>query len=245
VLVEACVDSVESALAAVRGGAGRVELCAALVEGGTTPSEGTIALARERLEAPLFVLVRPRAGDFLYGADELEVMRRDIAAAKRIGADGVVIGALTPGGDVDVDALAPLVELARPLRVTFHRAFDLAREQEAALAALLSLGVDRVLTSGAAPTALAGADRIAALVRQAGDRIAVLAGGGITESTAAEVVSRTGVREVHVRCAVRVASGMRFRREGVPFGKPYEPDEYSWLASSESRIDAVVQVLSR
>ena len=246
VLVEACVDSVESAAAAQAGGAGRVELCDNLLEGGTTPSAGTIAVARERLTTiPLFVLVRPRGGDFLYGEAELDVMRRDIALARSLGADGVVTGALTPDGEVDVARTRRLVEHARPLRVTFHRAFDLTRDPAAALEAVVESGCDRVLTSGAAPNALAGLATIAALVRQAAGRIVILAGGGITEESAARVARETGVREVHVRGAVRVESAMRFRRPGITVGKPSTPDEYARTVTDAARIRAVVEAVGR
>ena len=245
VLVEACVDSVESAAAAQAGGAGRVELCDNLLEGGTTPSAGTIAVARERLTTiPLFVLVRPRGGDFLYSEGELDVMRRDIELARSLGADGVVTGALTPDGEVDVARTRMLVEHARPLRVTFHRAFDLTRDPAAALEAVVESGCDRVLTSGAAPGALAGLATIAALVRQAAGRLVVLAGGGITEESAARVARETGVREVHVRGAVRVESAMRFRRPGIAFGKPSTPDEYARTVTDPDRIRRVVEAVA-
>src|SRR6266404_117614 len=157
VLVEACVDSIESALAAVRGGAHGIELCANLVEGGTTPSAGTLAVCRERLDIPIHVLVRPRGGDFLYTAAEFTVMLEDIRRAKQAGAEGVVTGALRAGGEIDTDRTRELIGAARPLRVTFHRAFDVCRDPAAALEALIVLGVDRVLTSGQAATAPQGA----------------------------------------------------------------------------------------
>ncbi len=240
VLVEACVDTVESALAAAAGGAGRVELCANLVEGGTTPSAGAIALARERLGLPLFVLVRPRGGDFLYDADEVAVMRRDVEATRRLGADGVVVGALTPDGRVDAAVTRALVDAARPMRVTFHRAFDAARDAAEALEALVALGVDRVLTAGGAPSALDGAAALGRLVRQAGGRLAVLAGGGLTAETVGRVVAASGVREVHVRGAERVESAMRFRRAGVAVGRPYSPDAFTRVVTSADRIRDVV-----
>ena len=241
VLVEACVDTVEGAEAAEAGGAGRVELCDNLLEGGTTPSAGTIAVARERVAIPLFVLIRPRGGDFLYTDAELEVMRRDVALAAALGADGVVLGALTPDGDVDVERAAEMIERARPMRVTFHRAFDLARDAAAALEALAALGVDRVLTSGAAPSAVQGAETIAALVRQSAGRVAVMAGGGVTHENAGPLVRATGVREVHVRGAVRTESAMRFRRPGIAFGKPHVPDEYARTVTAAERIRLVVE----
>jgi copper homeostasis protein len=240
VLVEACVDTPESALAAQAGGAGRVELCANLVEGGTTPSAGMIAVTRERLSVPLFVIVRPRGGDFLYSSDEVDVMRRDIAVAASLGAAGVVLGALTADGEVDMATTRQLLEDARPMQVTFHRAFDATRDPMEALGALLALGVDRVLTSGGAPSALAGVRTIARLVERAGDRLVVLAGGGITEENAGEVVRETGVSEIHVRGTARVESAMRHRRTDVVFGKPYVPDEFGRLATSAERIRRVV-----
>lgn len=240
VLVEACVDTVASALAAEAGGAGRIELCANLVEGGTTPSAGTIALARERLGIPLFVLVRPRGGDFLHDADEVAVMRRDVEVARGLGADGVVVGALTPDGEVDAPTVRALVDAARPMRVTFHRAFDAARDPAEALEALVALGVDRVLTSGGAPSAREGAAALWALVGRAAGRLAVLAGGGLTAANVAAVVAASGVREVHVRGAERVESAMRVRRPGVGVAKPYVPDEFARVVTSEARIRDVV-----
>ena len=241
VLVEACVDSADGAEAAELGGAGRVELCDNLLEGGTTPSAGTIAVARERVRIPLFVLIRPRGGDFLYSDAEMEVMRRDIALAASLGADGVALGALTPDGEVDAERAAERIVCARPLQVTFHRAFDLARDPAAALEALAGLGVDRVLTSGAAPSAVEGAETIAALVRQSAGRVAVLAGGGVTHENTGHLVRATGVREVHVRGAVRVESAMRFRRAGIAFGKPHVPDEYARTVTAADRIRLVVE----
>ena len=154
VLVEACVDTVSSALAAQSGGAARVELCADLVEGGTTPSAGTIAVARERLQIALFVIIRPRGGDFLYAPHEYDTMLKDLSLAKQLDANGVVIGALSANGTIDRDGTRRLLDAARPLPVTFHRAFDLTRDLQEALDVLVELGVDRVLTSGGAPTAL-------------------------------------------------------------------------------------------
>ncbi|MDF1503292.1 copper homeostasis protein CutC [Roseisolibacter sp. H3M3-2] len=244
ILVEACVDTVASAAAAEAGGAGRVELCANLVEGGTTPSAGTIATARERLRIPLFVIVRPRGGDFLHDAEELAVMRRDVAEARRLGADGVVVGALTPAGRVDAGAVRALLDAARALAVTFHRAFDAARHADEALDALVALGIDRVLTSGGAPTAPEGAAALGALVRRAAGRLTVLAGGGLTAANVGAVVAASGVREVHVRGAERVGSGMRYRRAGVGVSKPYVPDEFSRVVTDAARIAEVVAAVS-
>ncbi len=239
VLVEACVDAIDAALEAERGGAGRIELCGELLQGGVTPSAGLIAAVWERIDIPLFVLVRPRPGDFLYTDDELDVMRRDIEQAKISEADGVVLGLLTADGEVDVERLRPLVELARPMAVTFHRAFDLVPRQDAALEALVELGVARVLTSGGGPTALEGATAIAGLVQLAADRVIIVAGGSIRPDNVAEIVERTGVREVHVRGAGRVVSAMRYRRDGVPIAKA-GAGEYEREVASADEIGRVV-----
>jgi len=211
VLVEACVDSLASAAAAVEAEARRVELCASLREGGTTPSAGVLETCRERLVAPVFVMIRPRAGDFCYDDGELDVMARDIRVLRGHGAQGFVFGVLTAEGDVAHDALQRLLDEARPLPVTFHRAFDMARDREAAFEVLLRCGVDRLLTSGAAATAIEGVGLIDRLVRRAGRRLTVMAGGGIRAGNAAEVVRRTGVRELHTGPSIRVDGPMRFR----------------------------------
>ena len=218
VRVEACVDSVESALAAQAGGASRVELCDDLVEGGTTPSAGMIATCRERLRIPLFVIIRPRGGDFHYSEVELEVMRRDIATARELGADGVVLGVLHRDGSIDEERTRALVEEAGPLSVTFHRAFDVCREPFEALEVLVRLGIDRVLTSGQAATAEQGIPVIAGLVRQAAGRIGILAGGGIREGNVQRIVRETGVREVHLRGTRIEPSAMQHRNPAVAFG---------------------------
>lgn len=198
ILLEACVDSVASAVAAERGGAGRIELCADLAAGGTTPSAGTIAECRKRLAIPIVVMIRPRGGDFLYSDAEVAVMRRDIAHAKAAGVDGVVFGLLRRNGAVDAARARSLLAAARPLDVTFHRAIDAARDAEEALEALIAIGVDRVLTAGGTGSALRGAARIARLVRRAAGRIGIIAGGGIDARNVRGVVERSGVREVHV-----------------------------------------------
>jgi copper homeostasis protein len=242
-LVEACVDSVASAVAAEAGGAGRVELCDNMVEGGTTPSIGAITLARDTLGIPIHVIIRPRGGDFHYGRREIDTMRRDVAAVREAGAAGVVIGALRVDGTVDTGIAARLISEAGPLSVTFHRAFDLARDPIEALDALIALGVNRVLTSGQAPTAPEGAALIADLVRHAAGRIGILPGGGIRAENAAALVAATGVSEIHVRGASTVESAMRARRHGIPMGRAYVPDEYRWEATTSEAIAAVVSAL--
>ena len=191
-ILEVCVDSVESAVAAERGGADRVELCDNLLEGGTTPSGGAVETARALLGLKVHVMIRPRGGDFCYSPIEFDVMRRDVELAKRLGADGVVIGLLTEDATVDLERTRTLVELARPMSVTFHRAFDMARDPYQALEDLVSLGVDRVLTSGQEASVVEGLDLLAELVRRAGDRIVVMPGGGLAERNVAKVKKRYG-----------------------------------------------------
>lgn len=240
VLVEACVDAIDAAIAAERGGAARLELCGELLQGGVTPSAGLIGAVWECVQVPVFVLIRPRAGDFLYSNAERDVMLRDIEVARSLDVDGVVIGALTREGDVDAEVTRDLKEAAGPLEVTFHRAFDFARDQDVALETLIELGIDRVLTSGGAASALEGAARLARLVQLAGDRIAVLAGGSITAANVAEVVRASGVREVHVRAAARVDSAMTHRRAGVTLARPQAPGDYDRVVASEEEMARVI-----
>ena len=195
--IEACVDSVESAAQAQAGGAHRVELCDALDVGGTTPSYDTIARARERLKIGLFVLIRPRGGDFCYTPEEYETMARDVLAAKSLGADGVVIGALTERGTVDRDGVRRLLEAAHPLPLTFHRAFDASRNLDESLEVIQELGFQRILTSGGAPTAEEGIPVLRRLVTKA-DHLTILACGTIGANVRT-IVEETGVREVHLR----------------------------------------------
>jgi copper homeostasis protein len=197
-LIEVCVDSVETALAAEAGGAARVELCDNLGEGGTTPGAGAIAAVRERLRIPLHVIIRPRGGDFCYSDAELDVMTRDVAVARQSGADGIVIGVLLSDGRVDVERTRALIALARPLSVTFHRAFDTTRDPFEALESLIDLGVDRILTSGHRPSVIEGLDLIAELVRRAERRIVIMACGGIDARNIVQVARASDVRELHV-----------------------------------------------
>ncbi len=201
IAVEICVTDVESAIAAEAGGADRVELCDNLAVGGTTPSVGMIAETCRWLSIPVHVLIRPRAGGFVYSERELSVMRRDIEAAKALGAAGVVLGVLHQAGALDRDRIAELLALARPLCVTFHRAIDQASDPLTAIDALVAIGVDRVLTSGARSTALEGLDTLRSMVERADGRIAVMAGGGLSLDHLATLIGASGVRDVHLASA--------------------------------------------
>ena len=241
ILVEACVDSVESARAAAHGGARRVELCDALFDGGTTPSAGMIAACKEAVSVPVFVMIRPRGGDFVYSEEERDVMRRDVGVARELGADGIVIGGLLPNGEVDVALVGMLVEMARGLPVTFHRAFDLTPDLGASLDSLADAGVQRILTAGGAATASEGASMLATLVRRVGSRLMVMAGGGVREENVRALVSTSGVREVHVRLTrLRRAGTLPTARE-LRVRRPLPNDEAAWEATDEQRVRSFVR----
>jgi copper homeostasis protein len=206
VTLEICVPDATSAIEAERGGAHRIELCENLGVGGTTPSAGSIALACRLVRVPVHVLIRPRAGGFCYSELEREIMVEDVLTAKRLGASAVVIGALTSEATVDSRAIERLVAVARPMGVTFHKAFDLVAEPFDALATLIDLGVDRLLTSGRQPTAIQGLPLIEDLARASGDRIRIIAGGGITPRDAKQIVATALITEIHVGSAVYTSS---------------------------------------
>jgi copper homeostasis protein len=198
-LVEAAVETLDSALAAERAGADRIELCDDLGVGGTTPGVETIATVVERIRLPVFVLIRPRAGGFVYSDSEFEAMIRDVELAGSVGVAGIVTGALSSDGRVDVERTRTLVNAAAGLPVTFHRAIDSAVSLPEALDGAIAAGVSRVLTSGGAATALEGVDTIGALVKRARTRVIVIAGGGIREHNVRGVIAGSGVGEVHAR----------------------------------------------
>jgi copper homeostasis protein len=229
-LLEIAAGSLASALAAQEGGADRVELCGSLAEGGVTPSHGVLAVVRERVRLPIYVLIRPRPGDFLYGDDEFEVMRRDIESCVKLGFDGVVIGALDVEGAID-PRCRELASAAGKLGVTFHRAFDASADMTRSLDAVIAVGCERVLTSGGCVSALAGSDAIANLVRRAAGRIKVMAGGGISASNLAEVARRSHADEFHGSARRVVASRMRHRNPALLHLSP----DYEQSDSAEVR----------
>lgn len=218
VILEICADSVESAVAAQCGGARRVELCSNLLEGGVTPSAGLISTVRRKLAIDLYVMIRPRGGDFCYTPEEFETMEKDVLMAKQLGASGIVFGILQEDGDVDIARSRCLVEMARPLKTTFHRAFDMSRELSNALEDVIATGADRVLTSGGEQKAEDGIRAIAKLMKSADQRISLMVGGGITRSNVRRIIEVTGVREIHASMRVHVPSPMRHRNEKVSMG---------------------------
>jgi copper homeostasis protein len=237
--LEICVDSVQSAMAAEKGGAQRVELCDNLLEGGTTPSVGMIELARKNISIGLHILLRPRRGDFLYSALEFEIMKKDIAVAKELGADGLVVGILTADGNVDMKRMFDLVELCKPLPVTFHRAFDLTADPFQALDDILQLKISRLLTSGQKATAFEGLDLISKLIKKAGDRLVIMPGGGINEQNIRNIVTESGACECHTSARSKVFSQMEFRRENLAMGAKLELSEYEYMAADADRIMAI------
>jgi copper homeostasis protein len=239
-ICEICVDSISGVRAAKEAGATRVELCANLLEGGTTPSRGMIHEARKVGGIGLNVIIRPRGGDFLFDDDEFKVMQADIEAAKAEGADGVVIGLLNADGSVDKERTRELIALARPLSVTFHRAFDMARDPFEALETLIGLGIDRVLTSGQEASVVEGLPLIIELVRRAGNRIIIMPGGGITARNVSRIVAEAKPREIHFAGREAVAGGMQFRRHHVFMGGELRPPEYDRFVTSPAIIRAVM-----
>jgi copper homeostasis protein len=238
-ILEVVIDSVESALAAQAGGAQRVELCANLLEGGTTPSAGMIAQVRAAISIGLMVMIRPRGGDFCYSAAEFAVMQYDLRVASELGADGAVFGILTPDGEVDVERTALLVAQARPLPVTCHRAFDMTRDPRRALEDLIGLGVARVLTSGGENSALEGVDLIGGLAQQARGRIVVMPGGGITERNIGKIIAATGATEIHASGRATVEGPMIYRHTRAFMGGALRPPEFTRAVTDAGRIRAM------
>jgi copper homeostasis protein len=239
ILLEVCADSVESALAAQTGGASRIELCSDLLEGGVTPSAGLIATIRKKLDIDLYVMIRPRGGDFCYTPAEFEAMQADIAMARQLGANGVVFGILREDGSIDIARTRKLVELARPLNTTFHRAFDMSRHLHESLEAIIEAGASRILTSGGEQKVEDGVSVIAELTRAARARVSMMVGGGITESNVRRIVELTGVREVHASLRVSVPSPMMYRNEQVSMGSA-QGREYQRTIVPQERVERLL-----
>ncbi len=232
-LLEVCVDGADGLMAALAGGADRIELCSALALSGLTPVPGLMRLAA-RQSRPAYAMIRPRPGDFCFSPAEIDVMRGDIDAARGAGLPGVVLGASRADGSLDADVLARLVEHASGLGLTLHRAFDVAPDLDAALETAIALGFERVLTSGGEPTAPAGADRLRALVDRAAGRIGVMAGSGVTPTNVRALVEGAGVREVHgsfSRKRLAVARPERLQALGFDLAEQAETDAASVAAA--------------
>jgi copper homeostasis protein len=242
--LEVAVDSLESAFTAAQAGADRLELCAGLFEGGTTPSAGFLALAREHLNLDLFVIVRPRGGDFVYSAEEIRLMRHDIQVAKQLGANGIVAGVLTPDGQVDADRTAELLAEAAPLPFTFHRAFDWVADPLAALDTLIGLGCHRVLSSGQQRTAYEGRPLLRQMVGRAAGRLIVMPGGGVNERLVGKLWRDTGATEFHLSARTQRPSAMRYYNPQARMGGGGVPlPEHTRFVADGPRIAEVKQIL--
>ncbi|MVN91826.1 copper homeostasis protein CutC [Mucilaginibacter aquatilis] len=236
--IEICAGSLDSALIAQQGGAYRVELCDNLKEGGTTPSYAQIAMARKLLDIKLYVIIRPRGGDFLYSDLEFEIMRQDIMCCRDIGCDGVVFGLLTSDGQIDQERCLQLKEAAGDMGLTFHRAFDRCKNPLAALEDIIDLGFERILTSGLEEDALTGAPLISNLVKQANGRISIMPGAGVRASNLAELIQLTGAQEYHTTAKVIMEGKMLFR--DVKTGS--EKDEFFYEQTDLKTVKALVSI---
>jgi len=238
-LLEVCVDSVCNALTAQSAGAHRIEFCANLLEGGTTPSPAQIEIARKRMQIELYVIIRPRGGDFFYNETEFEIMKSDIHFCGKTGCDGVVIGMLLPDGTVDKERAGELIRIAHryAMGVTFHRAFDRCTDLFQAMETIIELGCERILTSGGYDTAIEGAEVIRRLIEKAGERIVIMPGSGITPENIAGLIQKTGAKELHGTFRCRFPSRMKYRNEKL--SRPKE--EYELLLTDEEKIKRVIK----
>lgn len=241
-VLEVCVDSVESAVSAARGGATRLELCANLVIGGTSPDEDLFRMVRERVDIPVRVLLRPRFGDFLYSEEEFELLRRQMRRFAALGADGIVIGMLRPDGTLDEARMAELISLAGGCGVTLHRAFDVCRDPLEALDAAERLGVDTILTSGQQASCAQGSELLRELVARSGGRPQILIGAGVSADVIRTLQPATGADAFHLSAKRTENSRMTFRREGVPMGLPGISEFEVWRCD-ETAVRAARQTI--
>ena len=244
--LEVCANLLESGINAQRGGADGIELCDNLYEGGTTPSIGMVKVLREKLAIKLNVMIRPRGGDFLYSEEEFEVMKANILTVKEAGADGVVFGLLLPDGQIDIERTKELVELAHPMLVTFHRAFDVTPDPFKALDDIITTGADRLLTAGQQNDVPDGdgVELIKKLVKDADGRINIVPGSGIDADNIAEIVEKTGVTEFHVTGRSMKESGMKYRKDGIFFGGLPEIPEYTRLVADVKKVRKMKDILN-
>ncbi|MDR0394061.1 MAG: copper homeostasis protein CutC [Tannerella sp.] len=237
--IEICANSAQSCVEAEAGGAIRVELCAAIPEGGTTPAYGEIRMAQKLTSAiDINIIIRPRGGDFLYTPAEVESMLYDIDMAKRLNVHGVVFGCLTEQGDIDVSLMRRLMDAAGPLSVTCHRAFDVCRDPFVALEQLIELGCDRILTSGRQPDAVRGIPLIGELIRRAAGRIIIMPGAGVRADNIARIEAETGAKEFHTSARSIVYSRMEYRNENVPMGSSIVASEFETLRTDRKKVAA-------
>jgi copper homeostasis protein len=238
--LEICVDTVGSAIEAQNAGADRIELCNNLSEGGITPGIGTISSARNNLTIGLHVMIRPRGGDFLYTDLEYEIMRREIESCGECGVDGIVLGILESGGTIDVERTARLIEFARPMSATFHRAFDMCNDPFKSLDDVIATGAERLLTSGLKNKADEGTELISQLVRQSGKKIIIMPGSGINESNIELIAINTGAAEFHLTARKIIESEMTFRRQNISMGSTLNIPEFSRKVVDPDMIRSII-----
>lgn len=241
--MEVCANSVRSALAAQEGGAIRVELCDNLPEGGTTPSYAQIALAKKTLSIKVYPIIRPRGGDFLYSELEFNLMKEDIKICKSLNCDGVVIGILRADGSVDKERCTELIKAAKPMPVTFHRAFDMSNDLEKALEDIIELGCERILTSGGESSALKGANVLAKLIKQAQGRIIIMPGAGVSASNISDIIKITGAKEFHASARHAVKSEMQFRNPRLSMGSI--ADEFSYDLTDSETVKNLIELANK
>ncbi len=241
--IEVCAFSLESCLAAEKGGANRIELCGSMYEGGTTPSAGLIQIAKQRVNIQIHAMIRPRGGDFCYSEEEISVMQADIRMAKELGCEGIILGILQTNGQVNIAQTKELVALAKPMIVTFHRAIDMTPDYLEALEDIIETGCERILTSGQKNTAIEGIKNIKTLVEKANGRIEIMAGSGVNIDNA-QALMHTGVNALHLTGKSIRDSEMVYRKEGITMGGLSEVPEYEIVYSDSEKIRAVVGLFS-
>ncbi|RZK21727.1 MAG: copper homeostasis protein CutC [Pedobacter sp.] len=241
--LEVCANGYESALNAQIGGANRVEFCDNLAEGGTTPSYGQLALAKENLTIEVWPIIRPRGGDFLYSDIEFDLMKEDVKVCKTLNCDGIVIGILNADGTIDKQRCAELIALAKPLPVSFHRAFDMSNDMSLALEDLIALGIVRVLSSGSANSAIQGAETLAKLIKQANGRISIMPGAGINIHNIKELINISGATSFHASCKTNVPSKMKFRNSETKMGSI--EDEYQYELTNTDKVKELVNIIKK
>ncbi len=242
ILIEVAAFTPSSALSAAQGGAGRIELCSGYAEGGLSPSIGSVAFVREHLDIPIHVMVRPRVGDFVYHHNELQAMEKEILFYKQSGVNGVVLGILTEQGEINIEAVKRLVNAARPMSVTFHRAFDQCVDPLHALDQLIECGVNRVLTSGGKSSVLEGIEVLKQLISHAGNELTVLPGGGISAGNVHQIITQLGVKEIHLSGKTWVQSPMSHSTSTVSLCSPCEVYDFQWYECNATDIKAVKEI---
>ncbi|MFA8298744.1 MAG: copper homeostasis protein CutC [Hyphomicrobiales bacterium] len=242
--LEVCSNSIQSAINAENGGADRIELCDNLLEGGTTPSYACLDIAKSILSIPINVLIRPRGGDFLYNPIEKEIILRDIEYCRDLNLNGVVIGCLNKEGEIDIDFLDHMLEIAGPMSITFHRAIDMAKDMIESVEILKRRGINRILTSGGAANAIEGKETIRRMVEAASGKISIMAGGGINSDNIASLIEYTNITECHVSGKHQKQSSMEYKKTDVNMNGQVDYDEYSIMETSEKAIQNIIGILN-